>query len=59
MNNDSQLLTPQEVATELKLNLLTVYKYIRDKKIVAIKLGRVYRISEENLNKFIKANETY
>jgi excisionase family DNA binding protein len=59
MNNDSQLLTPHEVANELQLNLLTIYRYIRDKKILASRFGRKYRISREDLNKFIKSNETY
>ncbi|MFA5750362.1 MAG: helix-turn-helix domain-containing protein [Candidatus Shapirobacteria bacterium] len=59
MNNNSQLLTPQEVAAELKLNLLTIYRYIKDKKILASKFGRKYRISKTDLSKFIKSNETY
>lgn len=59
MNNNNQLLTPQEVAVELKLNLLTIYRYIRDKKILASKFGRKYRISRNDLNIFIKSNETY
>lgn len=59
MNNDSQLLTPQEVAAELQLNLLTIYRYIKDKKILASKFGRKYRISKTDLKKFIKSNETY
>ena len=59
MNNDSQLLTPHEVANELQLNLLTIYRYIRDKKILASRFGRKYRISREDLNIFIKSNETY
>ena len=59
MNNDSQLLTPQEVAVELQLNLLTIYRYIKDKKILASRFGRKYRISRKDLNIFIKSNETY
>lgn len=59
MNNDSQLLTPQEVANELQLNLLTIYRYIKDKKILASRFGRKYRINRNDLNKFIKSNETY
>lgn len=59
MDKYRQLLTPKEVAKELQLNLLTVYKYIRTKKIMAIMLGRNYRISKEDLDKFIKSNKTY
>jgi len=59
MNNDSQLLTPQEVAAKLQLNLLTIYRYIKDKKILASKFGRKYRINKIDLKKFIKSNETF
>ena len=52
-------LTPSEVAKELKLNLLTIYKYIRNKKLLAIKFGRKYRITKEDLDKFINSNKTY
>ncbi|MFC1625801.1 helix-turn-helix domain-containing protein [Patescibacteria group bacterium] len=59
MDKDRQLLTPKEVAERLQLNLLTVYKYIRTKKLPAIILGRNYRISKEDLDMFISSNKTY
>ena len=51
------LLTPSEIAKELKLNLLTIYKYIRKGELSAIKFGRTYRVSEEDLEEFIKNNK--
>lgn len=51
-------LTPSDVARELQLNLLTIYKYIRQRKITAIKLGRNYRIKRVDLEKFVNANKT-
>lgn len=59
MNKDRRFLTPSEVAKELQFNLLTIYKYIRNMKLLAIKFGRNYRIAKEDLDKFIKANKTY
>ena len=59
MNKNRRFLTPSEVAKELQLNLLTIYKYIRNKKILAVKFGRKYRIAREDLDKFIKSNETF
>lgn len=47
------LLTPEDVAKQLKLNILTIYRYIRKGELAAIKLGRKYRISEEDLAVFI------
>lgn len=51
-----KLMTPTEVAKELKLNLLTVYKYIRSGDLGAIKLGRTYRVGEDDLEKFVDKN---
>jgi excisionase family DNA binding protein len=59
MSLSKQLLTPQEVADELQLNLLTIYRYIKSKKILAIRLGRAYRIHKKDLYEFIESNKTY
>lgn len=49
------LLTPQEVAERLRLTRRTIMKYIREGKIRAIKINRrIYRISEKDLNSFLK-----
>ena len=50
-------LTAKEVANVLKLNILTVYEYIRKGKLMAVKFGRNYRIEEKNLDRFIKEHE--
>ncbi len=59
MNNVKIYLTPQEVAAQLQLNLLTIYGYIRDKKIRAAKFGRKYRIENNDLERFISEHRTY
>ena len=50
--------TPAEVASLFKLNILTVYEYIKSKKLTAIRFGRKYRIPGENLEKFMEKNST-
>ena len=50
-------LTAKEVANTLKLNILTVYEYIRNGKLRAIKFGRSYRVEEKDLDKFIKEHQ--
>lgn len=52
-------LTTKEVADILKLNILTVYKYIGKNRLKAVKFGRTYRIEEKDLNKFVESNKTY
>ena len=54
----SPLLTPEEVAHVLKLHHLTVLKFIKEKRLNSIKLGRVYRIRQEDLNAFLESNMT-
>ncbi len=59
MSSNNQLLTPREVADELQLNLLTIYRYIKSKKILAIRFGRSYRVDKKDLDKFIESNKTF
>ena len=49
--------TPKEVSEKLKLNIRTVYKWIREEKLMAVKLGDVWRIPESELNRLLKGNE--
>ena len=58
MNNNNSLLTPEQVAGLLQVNVLTIYSYIRRGKIDAIRLGRNYRITPEDLTHFIESNRT-
>ena len=58
-NSTKNFLTAEEVAKELQLNTLTVYGYIKNKKLLAIRIGRNYRIAKEDLEKFIESNKTY
>jgi excisionase family DNA binding protein len=45
--------TPEEVAGLLKLDVRTIYRYIREGSLFASKFGRVYRVSEPTLREFI------
>lgn len=58
-NGVKNLLTPLEVAKTLQLNTLTIYNYIKNKKLLAIKIGRNYRIDKKDLEEFIKSHKTY
>lgn len=54
----NKFLTVTEVANLLKLNVLTVYSYIRKNQLAAIKFGRYYRIDAQDLEDFIKIHRT-
>jgi excisionase family DNA binding protein len=48
-----KIYTPEQVANYLQVHHLTVLRLIKAKKLIALKIGRIYRISESSLNKFI------
>jgi excisionase family DNA binding protein len=55
---ERDILTPQEVAEYLQLTPDTVYRYIREGKLAAAKLGRHYRIPKENVDLLLLVSST-
>ncbi|WP_277098335.1 helix-turn-helix domain-containing protein [Dialister invisus] len=53
-----EMFTCEEVANRYRVKVLTVWEWIRKGKMSAIKLGRDYRISEEDLKKFEMERKT-
>ena len=57
MNTDkTKFIKPRDIAKLLKLNIVTIYEYIREGRLRAVKFGRKYRIEEKDLDTFIKKN---
>ncbi len=54
--DENNLLTPEQVSEILQINTLTVYSYIKQGKLGAIRLGRTYRILPEDLKQLIESN---
>lgn len=52
----NKLYTLQEVADYLRVTRQTIYNYVTAKKLKAFKAGREYRVTEEELQAFIKSN---
>ena len=50
----SDLLTVQQVADYLQLNKLTVYKYVREGRLPAARLGKAYRIRLADVDAFLE-----
>ena len=51
--------TPEQLAEMLEVHVKTVYRWIQDKKLGAIKFGRRnIRISRENLDEFLDNHKT-
>jgi len=54
----SDLLTVRQVAFILKVHPLTIRRYIRDKKLNAVKIAGAVRIKEDDLTLFQKAYDS-
>ena len=48
------MLTPKEIATELKVKEQTVMKWLREGTLKGVKLGKLWRVKEEDYKKFIE-----
>ena len=50
----SEIMTVEQVAEYLQLNKLTIYKYVREGRIPAAKLGKAYRIRKSDVDLFLE-----
>ena len=53
---DQEYYTPEEIARKFKVKKSTVYFWVREGKLEAIRLGSLIRIPEEALRKFIETS---
>jgi len=53
-----EILTPEQAAAYLQVNRETIYRYIRDGKLAASRLGRNYRIPKASLELLLYATRT-
>jgi excisionase family DNA binding protein len=51
----SRLLTVAEVATMMRVSRMTVYRLIRRGQLNAIRVGRNYRVKEDDLQRYLEA----
>ena len=58
MAESRDVMTPKQVAEYLQLHPMTIYRYIRQGKIPAAKIGRRYRIKKENVDKLLAETTT-
>jgi excisionase family DNA binding protein len=58
MKETREVLTPEQAADYLQVNRETIYRYIREGKLVASKLGRTYRVPKHSLELLLWATRT-
>lgn len=52
------VLTPEQAAAYLQVDRVTIYRYIRDGKLVSSNLGRVYWIPKRNIDLLLRSTRT-
>jgi putative molybdopterin biosynthesis protein len=57
-NENEYFYTAQELADILKVNIMTVYRYIKAGKITAYKIGKEFRIEKKEFEKFLDKVKT-
>lgn len=55
---EKEFYTPAEIAEKLRVNIMTIYRYIKAGKINAHKLGKDFRIDVKEYERFLKSIET-
>ena len=58
MPEKARFLTPAEVADMLRVSTMTVYRLIKAGDIPALKVGKSYRLREDDVDRWISAGFT-
>ena len=58
MERVREVMTPEQAADYLQVNRETIYRYIRDGRLVASRLGRAYRIPRTSLDLLLWSSRT-
>ena len=49
----ARFLTPREVADQLRVSSMTVYRLIKSGELRAVRVGKAYRILEEDVDAYL------
>lgn len=57
-NNKEEFYTAQELAEKLRVNIMTIYRYIKAKRLKAYKIGKEFRIDKAEFDNFLNKVKT-
>ena len=57
MDKQQEFYTAEELADILKVNIMTIYRYIKAGKLEAYKFGKEFRVQKEEFDNFLKSNK--
>ena len=55
--DQKEFYTAQELAEKLRVNVMTIYRYIKAGKLKAYKIGKEFRIDEKEVARFLKSTQ--
>ncbi len=58
MAKDDRFLTVQEVAEQMRVSNMTVYRLIKAGELAATRVGRSYRLREAEVDKYLRRGES-
>lgn len=57
-NNKKEFYLADELAKKLRVNIMTIYRYIKAKKLKAYKIGKEFRIDKKEFDNFLEKVKT-
>lgn len=56
--NTQEFYTAKELSDKLKLNVMTIYRYIKSGKLKAYKIGKEFRVEKQEFEDFLNKVKT-
>lgn len=58
MANNDEFYKAEDLARDLKVNIMTIYRYIKAGKLRAHKIGKEFRIDRKEFERFLNTTKT-
>ena len=58
INKKDEFYKAEDLAKKLKVNIMTIYRYIKAEKLKAYKIGKEFRIGKVDFEKFLNDVKT-
>ncbi len=55
---NKEFYTAKELAEKIRVNIMTIYRYIKANKLKAYKIGKEFRIGKKEFNNFLNKAKT-
>ncbi len=58
MTKNKEFYKAEELAEKLQVNIMTIYRYIKAKRLKAYKIGKEFRIDKKEFDRFLNSVKT-